>query len=240
MGRAHRDATARPASRRCQTHHRPSVVVDDPSTRFRRDGYAFPLRVFTEVEAAAWADDVLSLAATGVPDHRVPWNQKTHLLLPSLDALVGDRRLTDRVADVLGAGEHPVPRAGAGGHGRRGHRRRRRARPRPGRLPPRPHAPRVRAQRDRCTPDRLRRPLRLDRRPAARRPTDLRPPRTGQRPARQLPSGGPAGRAAVISRPTRARARPGPARGHELLHDLSAPARGFRGAGERVAVRLVG
>jgi non-haem Fe2+, alpha-ketoglutarate-dependent halogenase len=69
---------------------------------FRHDGFLFPMSVFTDSEAAAWADEVLELTATGVPDHPVPWNQKTYLLLPSLDALMRDRRLTDRVAAILG------------------------------------------------------------------------------------------------------------------------------------------
>lgn len=69
---------------------------------FRRDGFLFPMPVFTDSEAAAWADEVLELTATGVPDHPVPWSQKTYLLLPSLDALMRDRRLTDRVAAILG------------------------------------------------------------------------------------------------------------------------------------------
>lgn len=83
-------------------HPRTQVLSDDAPTRFRRDGYAFPLPAFTELEVAAWANEVLALATTGVPDHWVPWNQKTYLLLPSLDALVRDHRLTDQVATVLG------------------------------------------------------------------------------------------------------------------------------------------
>lgn len=69
---------------------------------FRRDGFLFPMSVFDECEAHAWADELLALHEHGLPDHPVPWNQKTHLLLPSLDALVRDPRLTDRVAAVLG------------------------------------------------------------------------------------------------------------------------------------------
>jgi non-heme Fe2+,alpha-ketoglutarate-dependent halogenase len=77
-----------------------------PSARqvagFRRDGFLFPLPVFAEREAAAWAAEVLELSRTGTADHPVPWNQKTYLLLPSLDRLVRDPRLTDQVAAVLG------------------------------------------------------------------------------------------------------------------------------------------
>ena len=83
-------------------HPRTQTLSGDPPTQFRRDGFVFPFSVFTEREAAAWADEVLALATAGVPDHGVPWNQKTYLLLPSLDALVRDRRLTDQVAAVLG------------------------------------------------------------------------------------------------------------------------------------------
>lgn len=71
-------------------------------TQFDHDGFVFPLSVFSESEAALWADEVLALATTGVPDHPVPWNQKSYLLLPSLDRLLRDERLTDRVASILG------------------------------------------------------------------------------------------------------------------------------------------
>lgn len=76
--------------------------TDHAVAAFRRDGFVFPLTVFDPWEAAVWADEVLDLAANGVPGHPVPWKQKTYLLLPSLDALVRDRRLTDHVAAVLG------------------------------------------------------------------------------------------------------------------------------------------
>ncbi len=70
--------------------------------QFNRDGFLFPHRVFSEPEATRWADEVLRLADSGVADHPVPWNQKTYLLLPSLDGMLRDRRLTDRVASILG------------------------------------------------------------------------------------------------------------------------------------------
>lgn len=70
--------------------------------QFDRDGFLFPLSVFTRQEAATWAEQVLGLQASGVADHPVPWNQKTYLLLPSLDGLLRDRRLTDPVASILG------------------------------------------------------------------------------------------------------------------------------------------
>lgn len=69
---------------------------------FDRDGFLFPLSVFTEQEAATWAEEVLALHADGIDGHPAPWNQKTYLLLPALDQLVRDRRLTDPVASVLG------------------------------------------------------------------------------------------------------------------------------------------
>lgn len=78
------------------------TLSPDQVTSFRHDGFLFPMSVFTPREAAARADELLALADAGVPDHPVPWNQKTYLLLPSLDALVRDPRLTDRVAAVLG------------------------------------------------------------------------------------------------------------------------------------------
>lgn len=69
---------------------------------FRRDGFLFPMPVFGELEAAVWAGEITQLSASGVADHPVPWNHKTYLLLPSLDGLLRDRRLTDRVAALLG------------------------------------------------------------------------------------------------------------------------------------------
>lgn len=79
-----------------------SALHEDQVARFDRDGFLFPLPVFSEAEAALWADELLEVAATGVADHPVPWNQKSYLLLPSLDRLLRDRRLTDRVACILG------------------------------------------------------------------------------------------------------------------------------------------
>lgn len=78
------------------------ALHDDQVARFERDGFLFPLPVFGEQEAASWAGELLDLAANGVPDHPVPWNQKSYLLLPTLDRLLRDRRLTDRVAAILG------------------------------------------------------------------------------------------------------------------------------------------
>jgi non-heme Fe2+,alpha-ketoglutarate-dependent halogenase len=78
------------------------ALSDEHVAAFRRDGFLFPMSVFGEAEAATWADEVLELSQTGVPDHPVPWKQKTYLLLPSLDGLLRDRRLTDMVAAVLG------------------------------------------------------------------------------------------------------------------------------------------
>jgi ectoine hydroxylase-related dioxygenase (phytanoyl-CoA dioxygenase family) len=74
----------------------------EQTTRYRRDGYLFPLQVLPPAEAAALAAEVGDLAERGVEGHRYPWHQKTYLLLPSLDALLRDERLTDAAADVLG------------------------------------------------------------------------------------------------------------------------------------------
>jgi non-haem Fe2+, alpha-ketoglutarate-dependent halogenase len=69
---------------------------------FDRDGCLVGLRAFTGAEATGWADEILTLSDTGVEGHPAPWNQKTYLLLPSLDGIVRDPRLTDLVADILG------------------------------------------------------------------------------------------------------------------------------------------
>ena len=80
----------------------PHALADDQAATFHRDGFLFPLSVFREDEAAGWAEQLLDLSATGLPGHPVPWNQKSYLLLPAIDDLLRDRRLTDRVAGVLG------------------------------------------------------------------------------------------------------------------------------------------
>ena len=79
-----------------------SLLGRDEAARFDRDGFLFPLDAFTPDEAASWADQVLALDADGLADHPVPWNQKTYLLLTSLDDLVRDPRLTGLVAGILG------------------------------------------------------------------------------------------------------------------------------------------
>jgi non-heme Fe2+,alpha-ketoglutarate-dependent halogenase len=78
-------------------------LSDDAIAQYRRDGFLFPLPVFTTEEAARAAETVAGIAAAGVPGHPVPWNQKAYLLLPALDAMIRDDRLTDLVARVLGA-----------------------------------------------------------------------------------------------------------------------------------------
>lgn len=95
--------TAGAGTRGCpmRTSTRPLVGATEVEA-FARDGFLFPLPVFSSGETAAWAAEILALAATGVPDHPVPWIQKTYLLLPSLDAMIRDRRLTAPVAAVLG------------------------------------------------------------------------------------------------------------------------------------------
>jgi non-heme Fe2+,alpha-ketoglutarate-dependent halogenase len=79
-----------------------TTLSADRVAAFRRDGFLFPIPALAPEEATALADEVLALAADGLPGHPAPWNQKTYLLLPGLDALVRDRRLTDAVAAILG------------------------------------------------------------------------------------------------------------------------------------------
>lgn len=74
----------------------------DVLPNFERDGYVFPLDAVTPAEAADLAGEVLGLVAAPPQDLDVPWTQKTYLLLPSLDDLLRDRRLTDLVAPLLG------------------------------------------------------------------------------------------------------------------------------------------
>jgi non-haem Fe2+, alpha-ketoglutarate-dependent halogenase len=69
---------------------------------YRRDGFLFPLDVFTAEEVEALAAEIQRLPQSKLVAHPAPWVQKSYLLLPSLDRLLRDRRLTDRVADILG------------------------------------------------------------------------------------------------------------------------------------------
>jgi len=69
---------------------------------YERDGYLFPISVFTSGEATAVGEEVLGVAAAGLSAHPAPWTQKAYLLMPSLDALIRDSRLTDAVAGIVG------------------------------------------------------------------------------------------------------------------------------------------
>ncbi len=79
-----------------------TVAPADAVGRFDRDGYLFPLDAFRPDEVAPVAAQVMDFAANGVPGLTVPWHQKTYLLLPALDDLLRDPRLTGLVAPILG------------------------------------------------------------------------------------------------------------------------------------------
>src|SRR6266446_6811136 len=69
---------------------------------YERDGFLFPLPVFTADEAAGWATEIARLPTPALQHHPVPWVQKSYLFLPVLDRLMRDERLTGRVASILG------------------------------------------------------------------------------------------------------------------------------------------
>jgi non-haem Fe2+, alpha-ketoglutarate-dependent halogenase len=69
---------------------------------YERDGFLFPLPVFTAAEAADWAAEIARLPTPELARHTVPWVQKSYLFLPALDRLMCDERLTGRVASILG------------------------------------------------------------------------------------------------------------------------------------------
>jgi non-haem Fe2+, alpha-ketoglutarate-dependent halogenase len=69
---------------------------------YERDGFLFPLPVFTAEEAAARAAEIAGLPTPELQRHPVPWVQKSYLFLPTLDRLMRDERLTGRVASILG------------------------------------------------------------------------------------------------------------------------------------------
>jgi non-heme Fe2+,alpha-ketoglutarate-dependent halogenase len=84
------DAPARPTLARQQVE------------AYERDGFLFPLPVFTADEAAGWATEIARLPTPELQRHPVPWVQKSYLFLPVLDRLMRDERLTGRVASILG------------------------------------------------------------------------------------------------------------------------------------------
>ncbi len=69
---------------------------------FDRDGFLFPLPVFTTAEASGWAAEIAKLPTAELVRHPAPWVQKSYLFLPSLDQLMRDERLTGRVTSILG------------------------------------------------------------------------------------------------------------------------------------------
>src|SRR3981189_3410829 len=69
---------------------------------YERDGFLFPLPVFTAAEASGWAAEIAKLPTPELQRHTAPWVQKSYLFLPSLDRLMRDERLTGRVAGILG------------------------------------------------------------------------------------------------------------------------------------------
>jgi non-haem Fe2+, alpha-ketoglutarate-dependent halogenase len=76
----------------------PQSAVDS----YARDGFYFPIDAFSVAEAAGWAREIAALPTPALAAHRAPWVQKAYLLLPSLDALMRDPRLTGPVASILG------------------------------------------------------------------------------------------------------------------------------------------
>ncbi len=69
---------------------------------FDRDGFLFPLPVFTTAEASGWAAEIAKLPTAELVRHPAPWVQKSYLFLPSLDQLMRDERLAGRVTSILG------------------------------------------------------------------------------------------------------------------------------------------
>ena len=80
----------------------PAGLSADRVAAYERDGFLFPLPIFTAEEAAGWAAEVARLPGAALAGHPAPWVQKSYLLLPSLDALLRDPRLTAPVASILG------------------------------------------------------------------------------------------------------------------------------------------
>src|SRR5258708_871025 len=81
------------------TRHRLARKQLEP---YERDGFLFPLPVFTPTEAAGWAAEIARLPTPELQRHPVPWAQKSYLFLPVLDRLMRDERLTGQVASILG------------------------------------------------------------------------------------------------------------------------------------------
>jgi len=78
------------------------ALTSDAAAGYRRDGFLFPVDAFTPAEAADWAAEIAALPTPALAAHPAPWVQKAYLLLPSLDHLMRDPRLTGPVASILG------------------------------------------------------------------------------------------------------------------------------------------
>jgi non-heme Fe2+,alpha-ketoglutarate-dependent halogenase len=78
------------------------ALVRQQVEAYERDGFLFPLPVFTAEEAAGWATEIAHLPTAELQRHPVPWVQKSYLFLPVLDRLMRDERLTGPVASILG------------------------------------------------------------------------------------------------------------------------------------------
>jgi non-haem Fe2+, alpha-ketoglutarate-dependent halogenase len=82
-----------------EVHH---LLTPQQVEAYERDGFLFPLPVFTDQEAADWAVEIARLPTSELQQHPVPWRQKSYLFLPMLDRLMRDERLTGPVASILG------------------------------------------------------------------------------------------------------------------------------------------
>jgi non-haem Fe2+, alpha-ketoglutarate-dependent halogenase len=80
----------------------PANVNAELRAAYNRDGYLFPLNIFNQYEAARWASEISNLPTAELKAQPAPWNQDAHFLLPSLDGLIRDSRLTDPIAAILG------------------------------------------------------------------------------------------------------------------------------------------
>ena len=80
----------------------PKMLSDDQVERYRRDGIVFPIRVFSEAEAAECCAKLAAMEARDGGRITKRTNQKPHLLLTWLDNLIRHPKVLDAVEDVIG------------------------------------------------------------------------------------------------------------------------------------------
>jgi non-haem Fe2+, alpha-ketoglutarate-dependent halogenase len=80
----------------------PKVLTEEQVQRYRRDGYHFPVDVFSREQSARHYQNLLALEAREGGAIKRATNQKPHLLLPWLCDIAREQKILDAVQDIIG------------------------------------------------------------------------------------------------------------------------------------------